>query len=119
VCNVFKGTNPWTEHYSAIQAEVPDADDTDTALNTRLLTQLGSADLLLIGGEASSHCVRATTEHIVQHLPLLQPGWTAERVVLLTDCMSPVGGFEAEHTAFLNAMRAQGAQLVNSSEISL
>ena len=79
----------------------------------------GRADLLLIGGEASSHCVRATTEHIVQHLPLLQPGWTAERVVLLTDCMSPVGGFEAEHTAFLNAMRAQGAQLVNSSEISL
>jgi len=119
VCNVFKGTNPWTEHYSAIQAEVPDADDPDTALNTRLLAQLGSADLLLIGGEASSHCVRATTEHIVQHLPRLQPGWTAERVVLLTDCMSPVGGFEAQHTAFLNAMRAQGAQLVNSSEISL
>lgn len=119
VCNVFKGTNPWTKHYSAIQAEVPDADDPDTALNTRLLAQLGRADLLLIGGEASSHCVRATTEHIVQHLPRLQPGWTAERVVLLTDCMSPVGGFEAQHTAFLNAMRAQGAQLVNSSEISL
>jgi hypothetical protein len=39
--------------------------------------------------------------------------------VLLTDCMSPVAGFEAQHTAFLDAMRAQGAQLATSSQISL
>jgi len=119
VRNVFKGTNPWTEHYSAIQAEVPDPAEPDTALNTRLLAELGAADLLLIGGEASSHCVRATTEHIVQHLPRLQPGWSADRVVLLTDCMSPVGGFEAQHAAFLDAMRAQGVTLADSNQISL
>ena len=116
VHNVFKGTNPFTEHYSAIEAEVPDADDPSTALNTRLLAALGSADRLFIAGEASSHCVRATTEHIVQHLPRLQPGWTPERITLLTDCMSPVGGFEAQHTAFLDAMRAQGVQLARSTD---
>ncbi len=119
VKHVFKGMNPWTEHYSALQAEVPDPADPATALDTRLLQRLGEADLLLIGGEASSHCVRATTEHIVQHLPRLQPGWSAERVVLLTDCMSPVAGFEAQHEAFLQAMRAQGVQLADSSEIRL
>ena len=113
VRNVFKGTNPWTEHYSAIQAEVVDADDPDTALNTRLLAALDAADLLLIAGEAGSHCVRATTEHIVQHLP------RPERIVLLTDCMSPVGGFEAQQQEFLDAMRAQGVQLENSSQIRL
>lgn len=116
VRNVFKGTNPFTEHYSAIEAEVPDADDPDTALNTRLLAALGTADRLFIAGEASSHCVRATTEHIVQHLPRLQPGWTPARITLLTDCMSPVGGFEAQHTAFLDAMRAQGVQLARSTD---
>lgn len=116
VHNVFKGTNPFTEHYSAIEAEVPDADDPGTALNTRLLAALGAADRLFIAGEASSHCVRATTEHIVQHLPRLQPGWTPERITLLTDCMSPVGGFEAQHTAFLDAMRAQGVQLARSTD---
>ena len=116
VRNVFKGTNPFTEHYSAIEAEVPDADDPDTALNTRLLAALGTADRLFIAGEASSHCVRATTEHIVQHLPRLQPGWTPARITLLTDCMSPVGGFEAQHTAFLDAMRAQGVQLAHSTD---
>ncbi|MES2609644.1 MAG: cysteine hydrolase [Pseudomonadota bacterium] len=114
VRNVFKGTNPLTEHYSAIEAEVPDADDPDTALNTRLLQTLGTSDHLLIAGEASSHCVRATTEHIVQHLPRLQPGWTPARITLLTDCMSPVGGFEAQHTEFLDALRAQGARLATS-----
>jgi nicotinamidase-related amidase len=116
VRNVFKGTNPFTEHYSAIEAEVPDAQDPDTALNTRLLAALGTAERLFIAGEASSHCVRATTEHIVQHLPRLQPGWTPARITLLTDCMSPVGGFEAQHTAFLDAMRSQGVQLARSTD---
>lgn len=119
VRNVFKGTNPWTEHYSAIEAEVPDADDASTALNTALLQSLGQADVLLIAGEASSHCVRSTTEHIVLHLPQLVPGWQASRIVLLTDGMSPVGGFEAQHQAFLDAMRAAGAQLKNMNEIGL
>jgi nicotinamidase-related amidase len=115
VQHVFKGTNPWTEHYSAIEAEVPDATDPDTALNTRLLTQLDTADLLLIAGEASSHCVRATTEHIVAHLPSGRP----ERVVLLTDCMSPVAGFEAQHDAFMAQMQSKGLKLQKSSQIRL
>ena len=120
VHNVFKGTNPWTEHYSAIQAEVVDPADPDTTLNTRLLTALDTADVLYIAGEASSHCVRATTEHIVQHLPRLQAaGARPDHIVLLTDCMSPVPGFEAQHTEFLEAMRKQGIQLANSSEMSL
>lgn len=119
VRNVFKGANPWTEHYSAIEAEVPDAADESTALHTALLLQLGQADMLLIAGEASSHCVRATTEHLVQHLPRLVAGWQAGRIVLLTDGMSPVGGFEAQHQAFLDGMRAAGAQLAIMNEIAL
>ena len=112
---VFKGMNPWTENYSALQAEVPDPADPRTQLNTRLLAELDQADLLLIAGEASSHCVRATTEHLLQHLPSGRP----ERIVLLTDCMSAVAGFEAQHQAFLAAAQAQGVQLAHSSEISL
>ncbi|RYF08458.1 MAG: cysteine hydrolase [Comamonadaceae bacterium] len=119
VRSVFKGTNPWTEHYSAIQAEVPDPHDPDTALNTPLLARLGAADVLVVGGEASSHCVRATTEHIVEHLPRLKPGWNAGQVVLLTDCMSPVAGFQAEHDAFLQTMRGLGVQLRTTEDIVL
>ena len=51
---VFKGMNPWTENYSALQAEVPDPNDPSTQLNTRLLAALDSADLLLVAGEPGS-----------------------------------------------------------------
>jgi nicotinamidase/pyrazinamidase len=110
---VPKGMNPWTEHYSALQAEVPDAEDPETQLNRGLLRSLERADLILIAGEASSHCVRATTEHLVQHLP----GGGAQRLVLLTDCMSPVRGFEAQAQAFLADMQAQGVRLASSVQM--
>ncbi|PWW48516.1 hypothetical protein DFR36_10118 [Melaminivora alkalimesophila] len=114
---VFKGANPWTEHYSAIQAEVPDPADPTTAPDTRLLGELGRAARLLIAGEASSHCVRATTEHLLDYLPRLVPGWEASRMVLLTDCMSPVTGFEAQHADFLAGAAARGVQLATTDQL--
>ncbi|WP_353233663.1 cysteine hydrolase [Diaphorobacter ruginosibacter] len=119
VRNVFKGMNPWTEHYSAIQAEVPDPADAQTQANTSLLRALGQAEHLVIAGEASSHCVRATTEHIIELLPRLVPGWTPERITLLADCMSPVGGFEREHAAFLESMHTLRVRLAQSATLTL
>jgi nicotinamidase-related amidase len=110
---ITKGSNPWTEHYSAIQAEVPDPADPDTQLNMPLVEALDRADLIVVAGEASSHCVKATTEHLVANLP---SGQTA-KVVLLTDCMSPVGGFEAQHQDFLDDMATRGVQLRTSAEV--
>lgn len=113
--HVFKGMNPWTEHYSAIRAEVPDPQDPETGLNTALLAQLRASGTLVIAGEASSHCVRATTEHIVEN-------WGSQdfsRIVLLTDCMSPVGGFESAHTDFLQHMQAIGVRCETSASFGL
>jgi nicotinamidase/pyrazinamidase len=78
VRKVAKGSNLWTEHYSALQAEVPDEQDPHTLLNRPLLAELDTADLLIIAGEASSHCVKATTEDIVDHLPSGRP----QRIVI-------------------------------------
>ena len=103
VSYVIKGTNPWTEHYSALQAEVPD-DDPGTQLNRSLIEQLKAYDHVLVAGEASSHCVKATVEHLVAHLKPAQ-------LTLLRDCMSPVGGFEAQAEAFLADMKKQGVVL--------
>ncbi len=108
---INKGSNPWTENYSALQAEVPDPQDPATQLNTALIAELDAADVILVAGEASSHCVRATTEDLIANLPSRTPA----KVVLLTDCMSPVGGFEAQHTAFLDDMKARGAMLTTST----
>ena len=113
VRKVPKGTNPWTEHYSALMAEVPDPDDPRTQLNRGLLDALDRAELLLIAGEAGSHCVKATVEDLAQHLP----GGKLSRVVLLTDCMSPVPGFNAGQTAFLQRMRELGMQTRGSMDV--
>lgn len=115
VHHVFKGMNPWTEHYSALRAEVPDAQDPETGLNTALLARLRTSDQLVIAGEASSHCVRATTEHIVEN-------WGSadfSRIVLLTDCMSPVGGFEPAHSAFVQRMQSIGVRCETSASFGL
>ncbi len=114
VRHVFKGMNPWTEHYSAICAEVPDTRDPETGINQDLLARLRASDLVVIAGEAGSHCVRATTEHIVQH-------WEGERsrLVLLTDCMSPVAGFESAQQEFVRRMLDMGVRCTASTEFSL
>lgn len=113
VDKVVKGTNPWTEHYSAIKAEVPDAGDESTQLNAAFLARLQVADCLLIAGEAGSHCVKATTEHIVENMPTADLG----KLVLLTDCMSAVSGFEAHYAAFVADMRKRGLRIATSAAV--
>lgn len=108
-----KGSNPWTEHYSAVQAEVPDANDPDTQLNLPFIRGLAQADTVYITGEAGSHCVRATTEHIAQNLDAAGRA----RLVLVTDCMSPVAGFESQYRDFLDAMQAAGLRLATSAQV--
>ena len=114
VNKVVKGTNPWTEHYSAIQAEVPDAGDEATQLNQAFIDLLAKADRVYITGEAGSHCVRATTEHIVEHWDQSR----LDRLVLVTDCMSPVTGFEAQYDSFVRAMMARGVQIASAADVA-
>lgn len=113
---VFKGLNPWTEHYSALQAEVPDPADPETGLNRALIARLDTPGRLLIAGEAGSHCVRATVEHLVAHLPDPTPE-RLSRLTLLTDAISPVGGFEAQQAAFFEDMRQRGVRLATCAEV--
>ncbi len=110
---INKGSNPWTEHYSAVQAEVPDAADADTQMNRALVDRLARADQMLIAGQASSHCVRATTIDLLDQWP----AGRAAHTLLLIDCMSPVAGFEAQQAEFFAAMRARGVQLATSLEV--
>ncbi|WP_425468690.1 cysteine hydrolase family protein [Pigmentiphaga aceris] len=112
VGKLSKGSNPWTEHYSAVRAEVPDANDPATQLNAAWLAELDRADQIVIAGEAGSHCVRATVEDIADHLPSQR----LDKLVLLTDCMSPVGGFDAQQQTFLDNMRKRGLRLCSSAD---
>lgn len=112
---VTKGVNPWTEHYSAVMAEFPDPEDPKTQLNAEFLEMLESADLVIVAGEASSHCVLSTVQDIMDKL-----GSTdfSKKLVLLLDCMSPVPGFEQNaENFFINAQKNGVALSVSDASI--
>ena len=113
VNKVSKGSNPWTEHYSAVLAEVPDEDDPATQLNQAFIDLLRQADRIYITGEAGSHCVKATTEHIVEQFGADH----LSKLVLVTDCMSPVTGFEAQYEGFVRDMMARGVQTATTVDV--
>lgn len=110
---VLKGQNPLTEQYSAVRAEVPSADDPRTQTNHELIEKCRpKSGLLLVAGEAASHCVAATLEHLFE-------AFTAQelrRVVLLEDCMSPVTGFESNARAFVDRAVARGARVLTGAQ---
>jgi len=107
---VTKGSNIWTEHFSAVQAEVPDPEDPTTQINTRLIETIEDADILLIAGEARSHCMANTVTDIADHFEQDSIG----KLVLLTDCTSDVTGFEHLGEKFLRDMVARGMRTATS-----
>jgi nicotinamidase-related amidase len=109
---VTKGSNIWTEHYSAVQADVPDPEDPGTQLNTRLIETLETADLIALSGQALSHCVANTIRDIADNFGDANIG----KMVLIEDTTSPVPGFEAVAEQFLVEMKRRGMRTARSSE---
>lgn len=109
---VTKGSNAKTEHYSAVQAEVPDPSDPSTTLNGALIQTLADADIILVAGEALSHCVASTVRDIANNFG----EENIKKLVLLTDCTSSVAGFENLGADFITEMKARGMQTALSTD---
>lgn len=111
---VTKGSNMFTEHYSAILADVQDPEDLGTGLNTDLLTVLQdpTVALIAISGEASSHCVKYTIMDIANNFG----EENIKKFVYLEDTCSPVSGFESSATDFINEMTKRGMQITTSDK---
>lgn len=81
-----KGDDPFTEHYSMLGPEVTDGDRL-RAIDRRLVETLLSFDVVVVAGQAKSHCVAWTIDDLLEHPELRR---LAERTYLLEDCTSPV-----------------------------
>lgn len=129
---VNKGQNNLTEMYSALAAEVPVPDDTNTHMNHALRDDLlpavavggdggggggnGTTTRLIVAGQAKSHCVNFTLRDIMGP----QPGRAvSEQVFLLEDCMSSVAGFEEAAATFSADMAALGIRCTTSTDLEL
>lgn len=118
VRRVFKGEHPMTEHFGVFEADVPLANALDTQFNTALAHALTSKlDILFIAGEASSHCVASSYSQLASYRAARSSN-SIPQVVILTDCMSPVPGFEANAQAFFDAARKDGCLLMTADEAS-
>lgn len=109
-----KGKNPLTEHYGAFAAEYPIDSDPETEMDTAFLDQLAQHDVIFVSGQALSHCVGETVRQMV----LEWPRELREKIVLLGDTASPVGGFEEFAEGLLSELQEAGVRVINSSEIS-
>ncbi|MDX1932021.1 MAG: hypothetical protein SFU56_05395 [Capsulimonadales bacterium] len=112
---VLKGRNLRTEHYSALAADVPDPDDPTTAPNRALIDSLRNADIVFVAGEAGSHCVANTVRDLAGFLKQeTGDDRTLSKLVLLTDTISPVGGFETLQETFIDEMTGRGMRTMTA-----
>lgn len=110
-----KGSNPYTEHYSGIQADVPDPSDPHTLLDTRpgsLIDVLSNSDIVAITGQALSHCLANTVRDVANNFG----DENIKKLTLLRDCTSSVPGFEQMGKDFVKEMTARGMQVTTSDK---
>jgi nicotinamidase-related amidase len=106
---VPKGSNLFTENYSAVKADVPRKDDPTTMLNRQLIDMLKSGADILIAGEALDYCIANTIRDIANEFDVSE----VAKFVLLTDATSSVNAPGLEHLGkdFVNEMTAKGMRL--------
>lgn len=110
---VTKGSNYHTEHYSAICADVIDPNDHTTGINTEFLNTVSTADVILLAGEAGSHCLASTGRDMVAYFNNQD---FINKLVLLEDATSPVPGFENLQDSFVKDMVAKGMKVSKTTE---
>lgn len=117
---VTKGDFAWTEHYSAIQADVPDPNVPKTQINADLLTDINNADIVVWSGWAGSHCLANTGRDAVNFFGQGENPFI-KKSVLLTDTCAPVQPdppgtslFTDMRTNFIDEMKQRGMKIETS-----
>lgn len=87
----IKGGNPLTENYSILAPEVLFAKNKKPIAqrNTKFIEALLKYDIVVIAGQAKSHCVAWSIADLLTDIQARDPK-LAQKVYLLEDCTSPV-----------------------------
>jgi nicotinamidase-related amidase len=116
-----KGDNPLTEHYSMLGPEVTDGPDGDPlgGRNTALIEKLLTFDVVVVAGQAKSHCLAWTIDDLLKDDEVRER--LAPRTYLLEDCTSPIVvpgtvDYTAEADAAFERYAAAGMHVVRSTD---
>lgn len=127
----LKGRHPLTENYSVLAPEVLRRHDGRGPLaerNEALVKRLLGADLVVVAGQAASHCVRATVEDLLREVRAVDAS-LARKVVLLEDGTSAVAvpdparpgcfvsDFTDEAEAAMERFAAAGVRIGSTGEV--
>ena len=111
ITSVMKGEDPLSEMYGIFKPEYSKT----SYINTELLKSIERYRKVYIAGEASSHCVLESVKQIAEFYS--DDKNITSRVHILTDCMSPIRGFESDtDREFLALAEKYGIKLVKSTD---
>lgn len=123
----IKGGHPLSENYSVLSPEVRGRHDAKPELqkNVAFVKTLLASDVVIIAGQAASHCVASSIDDLLGEITATDPA-LARKVYILKDGMSAVtvpdgkGGFFADYTpqaeAALKKFEAAGMHVVSSTD---
>jgi len=120
-----KGQHALTENYSVMAPEVKQLlKNTDKELNvgqynTKFFKALMNNDIVIIWGEAASHCVKYTIEDLINQIKTVDPS-LIDKIVVFKDCMSPVIhpviDFVSITENALKSFEQEGIKVINSTD---
>ncbi len=118
----IKGDNPLTEHYSVLHPEVREGPGSEPIAphDPEFLRRLLSFDVMIIAGQAKSHCVAWTVDDLLTEVMARDPR-LVEKMYLLEDCTSPVVvpgvvDFTDEADAAFRRFAGAGMHVVRSTD---
>lgn len=123
----IKGSNYLTENYSVLRPEVLSTWDGGILAekNVEFYKELVEADVLIVAGQADSHCVKSTVRDLMEEILDENPS-LARKVYIMTDCMSSVvvrdeqgkilADFTEQAEEGFDEARSSGMHLVRSTD---
>lgn len=127
---ITKGEWPFSEHYSALEADVPEPTRPDTYMNSGVINDAMNADISIWTGWAGSHCLRWTGLDGVNYFEPTDEekakGATNKfitKCVFVEDASAPVGNvpggpdFAQWRLDFLDEMSNRGARVMKAADL--
>lgn len=120
---ISKGQNPFTEHYSALEADVPDPNDPTTNINGPVIRDAADADIIVWCGWAGSHCLKWTALDAINFFTKTGTNPFIAKSVFLEDASAPVpnppGGpdFGQWRLDFLDEVVRRGGRVMKIAEL--
>ena len=119
---ISKGHWPFTEHYSGLQADVPDSTRPETQMNVGVVQDAMEADIIAWTGWAGSHCLRWTALDAANYFGKTGDNPFLKKSVFFEDASAPVGDlpgstmFSDWRKEFLDEVVRRGAVVMKTTE---